>query len=732
MENLLTDRAFWVNYWEQKPDLSVNIPANYMFHEQLQKIIKTQQVQTAIELGGFPGYYAVFLKKYFDLDVTLLDYFVHPPITAKLLKENGLEEKDIQIIETDLFQYKPEKQYDLVLSFGLIEHFNDTADIINRHINFVKPGGTLFITLPNFRALNGWFQKRFDPDNYDKHNINCMDPKLLAGICEQAGLEVIQSRFFGYFSLWLHEEEQKPLMLRSKKSLIVAWSWGYSPKIEKFIPLGEFPADRYLIIVKKVIENLGWKLSSVSASGVIAYTGLSFQSYSEEISVRITAGFAIFKSECIGIQLLFNDYGKNEQNLEKFFNEFEYVQYHLKDHWEEELHAFSLLEGRQGDPGLESPALAAKDKIKNIFYLFYPRKGYFVTPLIVDLNILFWFFCAFFSVIYLGLYQQGKIKGAGGAPDFESLYHFFGANSREQFIKGQWWRLLSQQFVHFSFWHLFSNMYALIYIGLMVENKLGSLKTLCIYLLSGICAGVLSLVYHKTGVMGGASGAILGMFGAFLALLLSKAFERNAARALLISTMILVSYMLLNGWIKNKVDNAAHIGGLISGFLLGLLFFRDRFFGRPVPLLLRYSLGVLLVGGTVAVSVLMIPRYQIKAFETLQREYLSNWIDFNQVYRIERDFPKEKKLKIIRESGLEKWKENVRLVKKMNRLLLDDQQVLQREYDGKIAEKGLRLAKLMYEQSEKGSPVFKMEIGKLMMDIEKLKTELAEKQEQLK
>ena len=223
MDNLLTDRQFWVNYWESKTGLSVNIPENYLFHKELGAIIKKRNVKTAIELGGFPGYYAVFLKKYFKLDVTLLDYFVHQPVTNALLQANGMRESDIHIIETDLFNHQEVNQYDLVLSCGLIEHFNDTADIIQRHINFVKPGGTLFITLPNFKALNGWFQKSFDRDNYDKHNINCMDPELLAQICKDAGLEVIQSRYFGYFSLWLENEQQKPVGVRMlKKSLWLA------------------------------------------------------------------------------------------------------------------------------------------------------------------------------------------------------------------------------------------------------------------------------------------------------------------------------------------------------------------------------------------------------------------------------------------------------------------------------------------------------------------------------
>ncbi|KQB99581.1 bifunctional 2-polyprenyl-6-hydroxyphenol methylase/3-demethylubiquinol 3-O-methyltransferase UbiG [Pedobacter sp. Hv1] len=224
MSNLLTDRDFWVKYWESKTDLSVVIPETYLFHRQLADIVKNNNVKTAIELGGFPGYYAVFLKKYLKLDVTLLDYFVHPPITEQLLETNNLAKDDIHIIETDLFNYTPAQQYDLVLSCGLIEHFNDTADIINRHIAFVKPGGSLFITLPNFKALNGWFQKNFDKENYDKHNIDCMDPALLEKICAAAGLEVIQSRYFGRFSLWLENEQQKSLPVRLLKKTM--WLMG--------------------------------------------------------------------------------------------------------------------------------------------------------------------------------------------------------------------------------------------------------------------------------------------------------------------------------------------------------------------------------------------------------------------------------------------------------------------------------------------------------------------------
>lgn len=247
MANLLTDRAFWVNYWESKKGLAVHLPSTYLFHNQLAEVIEKDKVKTAIELGGFPGYYAVFLKKYFKLDVTLLDYFVHPPVVNELLKMNDLTEKDIHIIETDLFNYEPEQQYDLVLSCGLIEHFNDTADIINRHIAFVKPGGTLFITLPNFKSVNGWFQKSFDKENYDKHNINSMDLTLLTSICEQAGLKEVKASYFGRFSVWLENESQKSSGVRLFKKLI----WLSGKVFTKIIPFESKGLSPYIIVIAK-------------------------------------------------------------------------------------------------------------------------------------------------------------------------------------------------------------------------------------------------------------------------------------------------------------------------------------------------------------------------------------------------------------------------------------------------------------------------------------------------
>ena len=220
MNNNLTDNKFWQNFWESKKNLIFKINPDYTFHKLLESLIKERKLKSAIELGGFPGYYTIFLKKYFNLNTTLFDYYIFPPIINELLNCNDLKIEDVSIIEADLFTYQPESTYDLVTSFGLIEHFEDTHDIINRHLPFLKEGGTLFITLPNFKGVNGWIQQVFDRYNYNKHNINCMDPMLLETVAQELGLNDVQAYYYGNFSTWLEHRDEKSVWAKVITKLI--------------------------------------------------------------------------------------------------------------------------------------------------------------------------------------------------------------------------------------------------------------------------------------------------------------------------------------------------------------------------------------------------------------------------------------------------------------------------------------------------------------------------------
>ena len=243
MDNNLTDRAFWKAFWESRKGLIFYIKPNYVFGDLLAKLIKKNNVKSAIELGGFPGYYTIYLKKYQNLDTTLLDYFVHEGLVNELLEANGLKPSDISIIETDLFTYQPIKKYDMVLSFGLIEHFADTKAIIKTHLSLLNPGGTLFITLPNFTGVNGWIQRTFDKDNYDKHNIASMNLELLRRIYTELGLTEIDVHYHGRFTVWLENKESSSAWAK----FVMKAVWIAGKVITKIIPFESKLLSPYIV-----------------------------------------------------------------------------------------------------------------------------------------------------------------------------------------------------------------------------------------------------------------------------------------------------------------------------------------------------------------------------------------------------------------------------------------------------------------------------------------------------
>lgn len=243
--NELTDRLFWEGYWESKTDdLQKEIPKKDIFYPVFQELIDKNKIHSAIELGGFPGYYTIYLKKTTDIKVSLLDFFIHKKITKQLFEANGLQENSIEIIEADLFNYTPEKQYDLVFSFGLIEHFEDTKDVVLRHLPFLKNEGTLLITLPNFNSVNGWFQKHFDRKNYDIHNIKSMDIVLLKSIVQNAGMKNVQCNYYGQFSVWLEDEKNRPLTVRILKKIV----WILGKIFSKTIRINTKALSPYIVL----------------------------------------------------------------------------------------------------------------------------------------------------------------------------------------------------------------------------------------------------------------------------------------------------------------------------------------------------------------------------------------------------------------------------------------------------------------------------------------------------
>jgi rhomboid protease GluP len=148
-----------------------------------------------------------------------------------------------------------------------------------------------------------------------------------------------------------------------------------------------------------------------------------------------------------------------------------------------------------------------------------------------------------------------------------------GANYGPYTISGQWWRLATYMFFHGGFVHIAFNMWCLWDLGALCESLYGRATFAAVYFITGIAGGVASVGWRPLGASIGASGAIFGLAGALVASFYLGEFSlpREVIQRTLKSLAFFVVINVALGGMFPGVDNACHIGGLISGMILGAL-----------------------------------------------------------------------------------------------------------------------------------------------------------------
>lgn len=193
---------------------------------------------------------------------------------------------------------------------------------------------------------------------------------------------------------------------------------------------------------------------------------------------------------------------------------------------------------------------------RKIMYRSNGSKRAFVNMLIVACNIL----------VFIVLEIKGSTLDTRFLLEHGAMYPTNIINQAE------YYRFLTAMFMHYGADHLVNNMLVLYYLGDNLERAVGKIKYLIIYFLSGIAGSVLSVyMMYETGdyaVAVGASGAIFGVFGALFCLVIKC---RGRMEDLTVKRLgIFIVLTLYSGYVSKGVDNYAHIGGLITGFVLAL------------------------------------------------------------------------------------------------------------------------------------------------------------------
>ena len=190
-------------------------------------------------------------------------------------------------------------------------------------------------------------------------------------------------------------------------------------------------------------------------------------------------------------------------------------------------------------------------------------------------------------------------------PETEELVAW-GANFGPFVAEGEYWRLLACAFLHVGLLHIVFNMVALRSLGI-VEGLYGNGAFLAIYLLSALGASIASTLWRPIGVSAGASGAIFGLIGALLAFYLRhrRSMAPEVFSRLLKSLLGVIGINVMIGFIVPQIDNAAHLGGLATGFASALLL--DRDVGESPRMGTRRFVRAALIAAALAAIALAIP-----------------------------------------------------------------------------------------------------------------------------
>ena len=295
-------------------------------------------------------------------------------------------------------------------------------------------------------------------------------------------------------------------------------------------------------------------------------------------------------------------------------------------------------------------------KRETIFSVFDPAGKHLITAILVGLNILVFIAMAVSGVNLI-------------EPGTESLLKW-GANFRPLTLEGEWWRLLTCCFLHIGIFHLLINMYALLYIGVMLEPFLGRMRYLVAYLLTGILSSVASLAWNSYTVSAGASGAIFGVYGLFLALLTMPHLIPPDARKPLLKSMVFFVVLNLGIGVSGIVDNAGHIGGLVSGLLIGYAWYPAL--RKPWSRGLKFITILLPIMAAIALSFFVyrnIPN-DVGVYEQKLKVFASrDSLALDALSKL-KDYPKGKQRDELKAKAVQYWEQNIQLVTDINTLKL--------------------------------------------------------------
>ena len=481
--------------------------------------------------------------------------------------------------------------------------------------------------------------------------------------------------------------------------------------VEEILSFPEWKEDNIKSLVIQALTELEMSIQGFQHKAIAASANITWRSWGDEILVKIDGNQVSISVE--SPQKSFINSGSTKKTLNllvKKIQELSIAQPKL--YWDEK-----TVENKMFFEVMEE-----NDKVdSNDWKLLFSKNGIPATLGLIATNAL-----VFLLMIGSGTHFMN--------PESDDLLHW-GANFLPSTLNNESWRLFTSVFIHIGFIHLLMNMYALFYIGVLLESEMGKVKFLLAYLISGVVGSVASLWWNDFTVSAGASGAIFGMYGVFLAFFLVGYLKISENKSLFTSIGVFIVFNVMYGLRPDSnIDNAAHMGGFISGLLIGLSF---------VPMLKKTAesdpenepknttglyiaiFGVLIVAMTAYFTFKSIPKdivaYQIdmERFSKLEQDALNVYTLYDNSNN-----PPDEQLNHLKSIGIINWKKTIEILDSYTNAALPNRIKERNTKLKKYCELRLESFLLLKISMEENTNAYDSQLSDLYEEIQKVLDEL--------
>ncbi|MCW3079951.1 rhomboid family intramembrane serine protease [Segetibacter sp.] len=481
-------------------------------------------------------------------------------------------------------------------------------------------------------------------------------------------------------------------------------AFGWKTQFEKRVPAEGLNNWEIFSIVQQACKELEWEYLVVDENKFTATTPTHWTLSEEIIKISVENNEIIFRSRSESLELY--EAGRNQKNIEEhLLPKFKKIKANWKS---EQLQRAANTLRDETLKQLKSGNRVTGEKVT------YGTKDHGMTFFLIAVNVL--------------VFVAMAIRGVNLIePEAKDIINW-GGNVKFNVTGGEWWRLVTNIFVHIGILPLLVNLVGLYFIGLMVESILGKLKFLIAYLTVGVLASLVSIVWTAEGVAAGATGAIFGMYGVLIAFVTTPYVNKKFSPLWLAGAVAYAVFNIVVSF-RGGNDNASLIGGLVAGLITGYLFYFFHF-KRELARAggSRISIEVLLLTTLIVYFYLRVHgRNDSLRFE---REVMKlNQIEVKamvQMQHLQSAQSNNDAVSVIRDSALPQWKHFQEEITKTGAYSLSSEYKRKRKLLNEYAGLRVRQTELMYKSIEEGTDKYNGEIDKVSDRIEKIIDQLGD------